>query len=243
MKNNGFTLLELSIVIVIIGLIVAGISAGQSLVQQANLRKYPSDFKNFEVALNSFILQYDALPGDMDNASSYWSGAPDGNGDGSVLDGGSGATICATHIEPCGFVEHLVRANLLDFNGIGMTSITDSIPAPIRGYYFFGAQGAFYNKGSTPLAGTVITGSTGGSGRIWDDETLTPAEASSIDTKIDDGKPNTGQFVSISPGFDLDNCAIRSDTSATISAAYQGSAALYDLDETDTNCLPFYYYK
>ncbi len=34
----GFTLIELSIVIVIIGLIVAGIIGGQSLVRQAKVR-------------------------------------------------------------------------------------------------------------------------------------------------------------------------------------------------------------
>lgn len=73
MRQSGFTLLELSIVIVIIGLIVAGISAGQSLIRQAGVRGVISDFDTLTTALNTFKLQYDALPGDMDNASDYWS--------------------------------------------------------------------------------------------------------------------------------------------------------------------------
>lgn len=60
--RQGFTLLELSIVIVIIGLIVAGISAGQSLVRQASLRSVISDVDKFRTAKNSFKLAYDANP-------------------------------------------------------------------------------------------------------------------------------------------------------------------------------------
>ena len=71
-KANGFTLLELSIVIVIIGLIVAGISAGQSLVRQAQIRGLTNEVAQMEVAFNSFRLQYDAIPGDMANAGDYW---------------------------------------------------------------------------------------------------------------------------------------------------------------------------
>ena len=105
MKQKGFTLLELSIVIVIIGLIVAGISAGQSLVQQAKLRSLVSESGNILTAVNSFRMQYDALPGDMNTAQSYWgvyaggfggTGVTNGDGNGVI---GAGAGFQAQHRE------------------------------------------------------------------------------------------------------------------------------------------------
>lgn len=119
MRNSGFTLLELSIVIVIIGLIVAGISAGQSLVRQAQLRQFTSNINQYKVAINSFTLQYDALPGDMDNTTSYWPTAStaDGNGDGNVnFDAGS----CLQKI--------LMRGNNFHWLGLSMEITRVGLP-------------------------------------------------------------------------------------------------------------------
>lgn len=82
--NSGFTLVELSIVIVIIGLIVGGVVAGQGLVLQSKLRRSISEVDNIKKAHTAFKLEYDALPGDMVNASSYWSGATNGDGNGKI---------------------------------------------------------------------------------------------------------------------------------------------------------------
>ena len=71
-KQSGFTLVELAIVIVIIGFIVAGIAAGSSLIKQAQIRSVVTDFTNFQVAYNNFLGRYNAVPGDFSNAESYW---------------------------------------------------------------------------------------------------------------------------------------------------------------------------
>lgn len=90
-KQQGFTLVELSIVIVIIGLIVAGIVGGQTLVKQAQLRSVYADANKYKVAINAFKLEYNQLPGDMDNAHDYWPGCNSGataaqcNGNGNKL--------------------------------------------------------------------------------------------------------------------------------------------------------------
>jgi prepilin-type N-terminal cleavage/methylation domain-containing protein len=68
----GFTLVELSIVIVIIGLIVAGVVGGQRLIKNAKVLSQVSDLKKYDVAFNAFVLQYDNVPGDLRAASSYW---------------------------------------------------------------------------------------------------------------------------------------------------------------------------
>jgi prepilin-type N-terminal cleavage/methylation domain-containing protein len=63
--EKGFTLIKLSIVIVIIGLIVAGVVGGQAWVQQANIRGLISDINKYTIALYTFKLEYNAISGDM----------------------------------------------------------------------------------------------------------------------------------------------------------------------------------
>lgn len=71
-NQAGFTLVELAIVIVIIGFIVAGIAAGSSLIRQAQLRSVITDFNNYVVAYNNFLGRYNAVPGDFSKGSSFW---------------------------------------------------------------------------------------------------------------------------------------------------------------------------
>ena len=70
--KNGFTLLELSIVMVIIGLIIGGITVGQDLIRSAELNSVVTDINKYKTAINTFNLKYNAMPGDMSNATSYW---------------------------------------------------------------------------------------------------------------------------------------------------------------------------
>lgn len=72
MLRSGFTLVELSIVIVIIGLLIAAVTAGVEMINQAKLRAVISDFKKYEVAVLAFRARYYQLPGDMINAADYF---------------------------------------------------------------------------------------------------------------------------------------------------------------------------
>jgi prepilin-type N-terminal cleavage/methylation domain-containing protein len=90
MKNScnkvreGFTLVELSIVIIIIGFLIAGISAGTSLIKQASLNKIITDAQNYSTAIYTFKLKYYGYPGDFADANAYWSATTSGNGNGLI---------------------------------------------------------------------------------------------------------------------------------------------------------------
>ncbi len=98
--KSGFTLIELSIVLVIIGLIVGGILIGQSLIHEAQLRSVVSDVQKYETTLNAFRLKYNGLPGDFAHATDFFGVATaNGNGD-EVWDPGTdpGTTNEQTHV-------------------------------------------------------------------------------------------------------------------------------------------------
>ena len=67
-RNEGFTLIELSIVLVIIGLIVGGVLVGQDLIKAAYVREQISQIEKYNTAVNTFYGKYQALPGDMNNS-------------------------------------------------------------------------------------------------------------------------------------------------------------------------------
>jgi prepilin-type N-terminal cleavage/methylation domain-containing protein len=65
-KHSAFSLVELSIVLIIIGLLVAGVVGGSSLIKSSTLRTVMSEARNYGVVTNSFFVAYDELPGDTE---------------------------------------------------------------------------------------------------------------------------------------------------------------------------------
>ncbi len=78
--KSGFTLIELSIVLIVIGFLIAGVSAGGSLIKGAEIRSIMSDSRAYGVAIKTYFVQYDSLPGDgiKDLKSSGYVGDNDG---------------------------------------------------------------------------------------------------------------------------------------------------------------------
>ena len=87
--RSGFTLIELSIVLVIIGLIVGGVLVGRDLISAATIRKQITQFQEYSTALATFRSKYDCLPGDCEKATNYNLGV-NGNGNG-ILESAGGS--------------------------------------------------------------------------------------------------------------------------------------------------------
>ncbi len=214
-SNKAFTLIELSIVIVIIALIVTGVIAGQSLVRQAKLRSVISESEQIKTAINTFKLQYSQLPGDFDNAFAYWGtacGASASRCNGvnrdKRIDFLNGVTderrFAWIHLEladlyPGSFAPFVVF-NTGDDNVIGVnipsSNLGDNVGIVI-GYDDFGSSG---NASSSPTRlsldqnvitfGKIDTTSASSSATAG---ALTSPEARAIDLKTDDGTPNSGR--------------------------------------------------
>ncbi|MBY0354983.1 MAG: type II secretion system GspH family protein, partial [Rickettsiales bacterium] len=134
--KNGFSLLELSIVLVIIGLLASGVMVGQSLVRGAELRSITTDAQKYMSARNSFRLKYNAVPGDFRESTRFWgrqvnvascgtnsgaavstNGTCDGNGDGIIIAGSTGAGLSGEVFQ---FWRHLAQAGMVEGNFTGL---------------------------------------------------------------------------------------------------------------------------
>ena len=71
-SQKGFTLVEIAIVLVIIGLLLGGILKGQEMITQAKIKNVVNDFNGITAAINSYQDRYKALPGDDLNAATRW---------------------------------------------------------------------------------------------------------------------------------------------------------------------------
>jgi prepilin-type N-terminal cleavage/methylation domain-containing protein len=120
-QQAGFTLIELAMVLVIIGLLLAGALKGTELISQAKMRNIGSSIEGLAVAFQTYQERYRALPGDDPIAQSRWpSSASNGNGDRIICGayhGGSGGNACSGSTESGLLWQHLRNAGLLAGSG------------------------------------------------------------------------------------------------------------------------------
>jgi prepilin-type N-terminal cleavage/methylation domain-containing protein len=107
-KQIGFTLVEIAIVLVIIGLLLGGILKGQEMITQAKIKNVVADMSGVSAALYGYQDRYKALPGD-DKVADRWTGAVKGDGNGVIV----GLYVPATPAtdETAQFWDHLRRAD------------------------------------------------------------------------------------------------------------------------------------
>lgn len=216
-KNPAFSLVELSIVLVILGLLVGGILAGQSLIRASELRSVTIEHDRYRTAVSAFRDKYFALPGDMTNATVIWGksaatcnthtgtaatpGTCNGNGD-------SQLTYAPNSAEFFRFWQQLSLAGLIAGTYSGVSSDgsstdngSDSTNSPAS--KFKNGLWAVVYSATAPNA-NFFNGSYGNYlevGGYFDvtseplTKLFTPTELWNLDTKMDDGKPATGTMV------------------------------------------------
>jgi len=238
--TRGFSFVELSVVLVIIGLLISGTLIGQTLIQGAQIRTTIRQYQEFQSGVTTFVGKYGGVPGDLlaATATSYGlTGSGTGaDGNGVITNGVGGATsitATATYVaEIASFWSALTTAGkeLIPggYNGALCNPCTagTNFPKMKYGGSAWGAYGAnginyFYAGTLTPSAGTA-TGTV---------NAFTPTDAYSIDLKIDDGMPNVGNIMagSASTYFKTTlapstNCASSTTSTATYVTSYAGQA-------------------
>ncbi len=83
MRNNtlrAFSILEISVILAILGLLVGGVLTGRELIRAAEIRSITNDVARFTAAIDTFKSKYRELPGDMKHAVKYWGAADGGDG-------------------------------------------------------------------------------------------------------------------------------------------------------------------
>lgn len=254
--QRGFSLVELSIVLVILGLLTGGILAGQSLIRAAELRSLTSEYQRYTAATQAFRDKYFAIPGDMSNAQSFWgvahatpatcvttvgTGTQTCNGD-----GGGTLNVSTGSNEFLRFWQHLANAGLLEGSYTGVQGTPYYIPgvnAPpsrLSGNLWL-ATSVGVNAGTTVLfAGDYgnVFGSPGSNGNYALTTAgslgLKPEEAWNIDTKMDDGKPSSGRVGAYKGNGTNTNCTTGAGTAPPGDNA---STATYVLTNTAADCL------
>jgi len=198
---KAFTLIELSIVLVIISLVVGGIVGGKALIHSAELSKLVTQYNGYKTAFRTFELQYDALPGDIIDANQYWPSCVDiGNND---CNGDGNGLIHDTMAGKEGYRawQHLSLSEILAGNFVGDIpgGTFDSIET-LHALFphgvldsLFSVYGVGVANGKTLRNHIQISGVNQiGVSSLMGGGVLTPKDAKNIDSKIDDGHADGG---------------------------------------------------
>jgi prepilin-type N-terminal cleavage/methylation domain-containing protein len=177
-RNQGFTLVEIAIVLVIIGLLLGGILKGQEMITQAKIKNVIADMSGVSAAMYGYQDRYRSLPGDDKNANTRWS-ATAGDGDG-IVEG----LWTATTGEAINFWDHLRRAGFV--SGSGAENPFNAVS---------GKMGVQTGDGAATPAGVLSDGGTPATSfasLILCTAGLPDKIAGSVDSQMDDGLGKKG---------------------------------------------------
>ena len=190
-KEQGFTLVEIAIVLVIIGLLLGGILKGQEMITQAKIKNVIADFSGVSAACHGYVDRYKKIPGDdpcaggtvtlgnCGTTTGRWTGATAGDGNG-IVGGAYNSTTAAN--ESRLWWDHLRRAGFV--SGVGDQQPFNALSGML------GVQTG--DAAATPAATLKDAAGNGFVGIIICSANLPDKIAIAADTQMDDGVPNAG---------------------------------------------------
>lgn len=208
-KISAFTLVELAIVLIIIGLITGGVVGAQSLIESSKVQSEIKNIERMQTAVQAFKLEFDDIPGDMTDAYDYFgdecgddslnpqSGC---NGDGDKCISASQSTPCATGGNGITgdiwkFNEHLALSDIYPELTYMSGYSASSVPGENIAKTAIGS-GVYFAHSVTP--NRLYIRFFDGSINNWQTNHLvgyiTPKDAKKIDNKIDDGNGRIGSY-------------------------------------------------
>jgi prepilin-type N-terminal cleavage/methylation domain-containing protein len=202
-RQGGFTLVEIAIVLMIVGLLIGGILRGQELIQSARVRNIIDQKSAIQTAYIGFLDRYRMLPGDLTGTATTGQAGVVGNGAVASVAGGAGTGanvpgdgVIALGRESILFFQNLTAAGFISCGGC-MTVTAPGAPtinnSPINVYGNFLAVGNEASNTATSLiewfhpgAVTRLVLSTGAG--------IPSQVLAEVDRKADDGLPSSGQL-------------------------------------------------
>ena len=229
-RQQGFTLVEMAIVLVIIGLLLGGILKGQELITSARVRNIADQNSGVQAAYYGFIDRYRQVPGDWSktNAEKAIPGVTHGGDSSGRLDG-------AKWVEGNALWEQLSKSGFIRGNYLGdakKPTQDDVNIAPrnaFNGFLFLFSSSDYSDTSSTPSEKLNLVLGTG----------IPVNVIAELDRKIDDGLPQTGvvrQAVTSGGEFD-DHSQSKADCVTTT-----GTPVTWDIAKNEQNCNGVYLY-
>lgn len=233
--QKGFTLVEIAVVLVIIGLLLGGVLKGQELISSARVRNLADQQAGIQAAYFGFIDRYRAIPGDMPQPDADNAIQANVTTGGSTGSGGTGANgvIDPNWTEINAVWEHLSKAEFIqgNYDGSGDQSTADTSPTNV----FNGILLLVNDDGYADSA--TASGSSPPSRLLLYMGRYIPADiARELDVKLDDAEPASGSLrnsTSTSPFGPL----ATSDTACTKTA---NSEEIWNVDVNPPSCVPVY---
>jgi prepilin-type N-terminal cleavage/methylation domain-containing protein len=187
MSQKGFTLVELAIALMIIGLLIGAVLKGKELIQNARVTQTVRQYQSYDTALTAFRTVYGSIPGDIVNPTTR---IPDCAASPCNVSGDGNHMVDNT-AEQLNYWMHLAKANLISGIDATKTTWTDIAPAsPLGGQFFLIFQGA-----GRPVVNTMDLLTSADPGFVA--TVMKPSDAAQIDRKMDDGLPLTGDILNI----------------------------------------------
>lgn len=199
--KSGFSLVELSIVLVITSLLIAVISSASGLVKQAKFRSVINEVQNLQTAVNTFTILYNALPGDYSNATTILSAAKEGDGNRRISFTANSATGTGSSETGTAF-KHLELAKIVPGNFVTGNILEDipdmAFPSKYKGGVYILTDYTLLNQdanGRNHISGKTTNVIRLGKAAEGETQTnthvglglFTVEDAKRIDAKMDDG--------------------------------------------------------